>query len=258
MASGLILLVIVGAWLVVLVPMALRSHDSASSLGSVDRFHDAMNVLSRRGGADRTQMVMPPRPAAAPAARPAAPGARPAGPSMAERRRRTLLVLLGLALLSLGLGMFGLRLLLAVHVVCDLLLVGFVVHCRRQAILRASLPTRTVPRPVPAAESRPQVAGIPSRMPARPVPLSTALPAPAARYEDKVAVASGWDPVPVPPPVYVGKPVAPPRPPRVLDLTKPGEWTATLEGTSEPAAELVDEGPELEEILERRRAANGW
>jgi hypothetical protein len=48
--SGLILLVIVAAWLAVLVPMALRSHDSSTSSSSVDRFSDAMRVLSRRDG----------------------------------------------------------------------------------------------------------------------------------------------------------------------------------------------------------------
>ena len=50
MGSGLILLAIVGAWLAVLVPMALRKHD-ASNLGTVDKFHDAMRVLSRRDAA---------------------------------------------------------------------------------------------------------------------------------------------------------------------------------------------------------------
>ncbi|HWH30891.1 MAG TPA: hypothetical protein VNU26_18365 [Mycobacteriales bacterium] len=55
MGSGLILLVIVAAWLAVLVPMALRSSDSADSLSSVDRFSDAMRVLSRRDAAARAR-----------------------------------------------------------------------------------------------------------------------------------------------------------------------------------------------------------
>ena len=99
-------------------------------------------------------------------------------------------------------------------------------------------------------------------MPARPAPLSAPLPAPAARYEDvpSPAAATGtdtWDPVPVPPPTYVSKPVAPRREPRVLDLTKPGEWTASLEG-EDVGLGIFDEGPELDEILERRRAAGDW
>jgi hypothetical protein len=63
--SGLILLVIVGAWLAVLVPMALKSHDSSTSLSSVDRFSDAMRVLSRReqqGRSGARTFVLPPRP----------------------------------------------------------------------------------------------------------------------------------------------------------------------------------------------------
>jgi hypothetical protein len=52
--SGLILLLIVGAWLAVLVPMALRSSEAVSAQGTVDRFHDAMRVLSRRSSAPGT------------------------------------------------------------------------------------------------------------------------------------------------------------------------------------------------------------
>jgi hypothetical protein len=254
--SGLILLVIVGAWLAVLVPMALRSHESSASLTSVDRFSDAMRVLSRRD--ERRAIVVP-----------KAPRDETAGPTVAERRRRTLLVLLGTALLSLGLGLFGVPLMLGLHVACDLLLVGFVVHLRRQAILkaeraarqrartRAAAPSARPAAPTAAAPAAARIAGIPDRMPKRPEPLGITLPAPAARYDDAapVTVDTSWSPVPVPPPVYVGKAKAPTRPPRVLDLTKPGEWTASLE---DAGLEILDEGPELEEILERRRVAGDW
>jgi hypothetical protein len=257
--SGLILLVIVGAWLAVLVPMALRSHDSAASLTSVDRFSDAMRVLSRRDSS--RSVVMPRRPLGPPTA----------SRTVAERRRRTLTVLGGTALLSLGLSLFGVPLMLGLHVVCDLLLVGFVVHLRRQAVLKRQQRARerarravapaarsaAAPAAAPAAARPRRVAGIPDRMPRRPDPLTISLPAPAARYDDAAPVVdTSWEPVPVPPPTYVGKPKAPSRPPRVLDLTKPGEWSATLEDAGLDI--LDDEGPELEEILERRRAANGW
>lgn len=262
MGSGLILLVIVGAWLAVLVPMALRSHDTAASLTSVDKFSDAMKVLSRREERreERRAVVMPPRPAV---------DLEPVRPlTVAERRRRTLLVLLGTALVSLGLALYGVPLMGALHVVCDLLLVGFVVHLRRQAILKAQRAarqrTRRTPvapaerRATPVAERPTRVAGIPDRMPRRPEPLGITLPAPAARYDEapvSATVDTSWSPVPVPPPTYVGKPVAPSRPPRVLDLTKPGEWAATLDDSSQ---DLLDDGPELEEILERRRVSGGW
>jgi hypothetical protein len=249
--SGLILLVIVGAWLAVLVPMALRSHDSAASLTSVDRFSDAMRVLSRRDSS--RSVVMPRRPL----------GRANAGRSVAERRRRTLTVLAGTALLSLGLALFGVPLMLGLHVLCDLLITGFVVHLRRQAVLKTQQRARdrarraAAPHAAPAAARSQRVAGIPDRMPRRPDPLTITLPAPAARYDDAAPqVDTTWEPVPVPPPTYVGKPKAPSRPPRVLDLTKPGEWSATLEDAGLDI--LDDEGPELEDILERRRAANGW
>ena len=257
MGSGLILLVIVGAWLAVLVPMALRSHESAASLTSVDRFSDAMRVLSRRD--DRRSVVVPRRPAVELDALPLA--TFPAL-TVAERRRRTLMVVVGTALLSLGLALLSVPFMLALHLACDLLLVAFVVHLRRQAILKAQRVARQrtrrpVAAPVAEAPRAPRVAGVPDRMPRRPEPLTAALPAPAARYDDAavVAVDTSWSPVPVPPPTYVGKAVAPSRPPRVLDLTKPGEWTATLEDSG---LDILDEGPELEEILERRRVSGGW
>lgn len=256
MGSGLILFVIVGAWLAVLVPMALKSHDTSTSLRSVDRFGDAMRVLSRRTPGDRREIVV------------ARPLLDPVPLTAAERRRRALLVLVGLALVTLGLGLLGSGLLLAAHLVCDALLAGFVVHLRKQAVLRAA---RRAHGPAHAARSdaaaaapgaRParRVTGIPDRMPARPAPLTAPLPAPAARYDDAPlpAAATGtdsWSPVPVPPPVYVGKPVAPARPPRVLDLTRPGEWAATLD---DAGLDILDEGPELEEILDRRRVSGGW
>jgi hypothetical protein len=279
--SGLILLVIVGAWLAVLVPMALRSHDSATSLRSADRFSDAMRVLSRRGARDvlvprraQSSLVVSetksPRPAPAAAEEldedvPEEPLVR-ARRTAAERRLRTLMVLVGLALVSLGLALFGLRPALFVHVLLDVLLVTFVVHLRRQAVLRAQRARRAAARPAaarPAAPARPvRIAGIPDRMPPRPAPLAQPLPAPAARYEDKPlpAAATGtdsWSPVPVPPPTYVGKAVAPRREPRVLDLTKPGQWTAALEADGAGLG-ILDDGPELDDIIERRRAVNGW
>ena len=292
MGSGLILLVIVGAWLAVLVPMALRSHDSTTSLSSVDRFSDAMRVLSRREGAPsrvgQRSLVVPPAP------RGPAPTV-----SLAVRRRRTLLGLLGAAALTL-LGSLVAGPLLWVHLLLDALAVAFVVHCRRQAQLKAARTTRRPPvraaapgrvaapsraatparpeapvrgattaRPAPVAAQagRPgrsaapaHVVGIPDRMPARPAPLTAPLPAPAARHDEPVpgSLGEAWSPVPVPVPTYVTKPVAPQRRPRVLDLTKPGEWSATLDAGLDildgPIGRALDDDGELDSILERRRA----
>ena len=283
--TGLLVLVVVGAWLAVLVPMALRSHDT-TSFKSSERYSDAMRVLSRKTSRDvlvprrsysslvvsETKSTRAPRipeervedVAPVPAARRTA----------AERRLRTLLVLLGTALVSLGLALLGVPLMSVVQVVCDLLLVAFVVHCRRQALLRparpaaraagaparparATAPAAPAARPAAPARRTVRIAGIPDRMPPRPAPLTSPLPAPAARYEDKPVAATGtdgtWSPTPVPPPTYVGKATAPRREPRVLDLTKPGEWTATLEG-DDAGLGILDDGTELDDILTRRRA----
>ncbi|MCW2681884.1 MAG: hypothetical protein JWM62_3285, partial [Frankiales bacterium] len=118
------------------------------------------------------------------------------------------------------------------------------------------------PEPVLVAESRPEpvlrvpahVAGIPDRMPPRPMPLA----APAARYDElpaaRGAQGESWSPVPVPTPTYLSAPTAPRR---VVDLTSPGAYADGL-ADAERELGIVDEGPELDEILERRRAVNDW
>jgi hypothetical protein len=260
--SGLILLVIVGAWLAVLVPMALRSHDSSTSLSSVDRFNDAMRVLSRREQAGRTAartFVVPRRPVVE---------ERAAVP-IEVRRRRVLLTLVGLTAAVLLLGLVGVGSPL-LAVLPAALAVGYVVHLRRQALRKAERQRRQAAAERRAGRVRPpqrrpvpqvRIAGIPDRMPPRPVPLSAPLPAPAARYEDPQPVASGgssstWSPTAFPVPTYVTAPVAPPRPPRVLDLTRPGEWSAALEA-AEGALAPHDED-ELDDILDTRRASGDW
>ena len=296
--SGLILLVIVGAWLAVLVPMALRSHDSGRALSTVDKFHDAMRVLSRRDGLDR-EPVAEPTPEVEPVARRVAPRV---SISTAARRRRVLLVLSGLALVLLAAGVVGPRWLLALHAVADLLLVAYVGYLRHQTVLRAErewrdalgerVPLQTaakLPRPavrpvdvLPAALARPaaarpaaarpaaarpavsrpaaraaapasvryaapgRIAGIPDRMPAR-FDRPEVLPV-------RGAVGEPWAPVPVPLPGYVTAPTAPRR---VLDLTRPGEWSDGV-AAAERELGIDDQGPELDQILEQRRAAGDW
>ena len=303
--SGLILLVIVGAWLAVLVPMALRSHDSGRSLSTVDKFHDAMRVLSRRDALDGPGLDGPgldgPGPDGPPGPpRPPSPGtpaprprAAPApGLSVASRRRR---VLVGLAVTALALlvaGLLGPRWLLAAHALADLLLVAYLGHLRHQTVVRherewrealgervpaGRAPAARVPVARPAAGSaarvltRPanraagsatvrhaapgRIAGIPDRMPPRELPVVAEVPA-GLLFPAPVrgAVGQPWEPVPVPLPGYV---TAAKVPRRVLDLTRPGEWSDGV-AAAERELGIDDQGPALEEILERRRAAGDW
>ena len=332
MGSGLILLVIVGAWLAVLVPMVLRSHESSRSLGTAEKFQDAMRVLSRRdatpgapgaSGASVASGARVVRRGAAPAPAapsPVSPSPVAAGPApraasrrvdparvaasraaLAARRRRVLAGLALLALATLFGGLVGPSWLLAVHALVDLLLVAYVGHLRHQQVLRAErewrgalaerAPAEQAPaerararrRPVvdeleldetpavPARAVRPparraaattalttaattaavrvaapaRIAGIPDTMPPRPAPLEAPV---------RGAQGEPWAPVPVPLPGYVTAPTAPRR---VLDLTRPGEWSDGV-AAAERDLGIDDPGPELNEILERRRAAGDW
>lgn len=283
MGSGLILLVIVGAWLVVLVPMALRSSDVSNALGSVDKFHDAMRVLSRRDARAAAREAgddVPPdppgggEPAPVPYRRSSAssPEAARARAVAAARRVKVLVALVALAALTLVGAVVGPLWLLAPHLLLDLLLGGFVVHLRRLAVARAerdwrvamaaraAAPRRAAERVVAPAVRHPvHVAGVPDRMPPRPLPLAASVPEQAAPVEVVAAAVRGaqgeaWSPVPVPVPTYLTAPTAPRR---VVDLTRPGAYADGL-AAAEREVGIVDEGPQLDEILDRRRAVNDW
>src|SRR5882724_8275128 len=170
-------------WAVVLVPMWLRRHDAATESRSVDRFSTAMRVLSRRASTapDRRYVLMPRRDtglavhvsgAASASSRP--PVARPtrsARPSLAARRRRTFLVLLGVVGLTFVLAVAGL-LWWPLQIVVDLLLAGFVVHLRTHA-RRASAVSRQRRRAATAPAAAAAAAA------AAPVVPATVAPAPA-------------------------------------------------------------------------------
>lgn len=284
--SAVILAVIVIMWAVVLVPMWLRRHDTATESRSVDRFSTAMRVLSRRapGGPDRRYVLMPKRDSnasvhvsGASAHRrlptrptPAAPPARPkTRPSLAVRRRRTLLAIGGVTLLSFLLaatGVIGWPL----QLVVDLILVAFVVHLRTQA-KRAAAVTRQRRRAAVAPAAR---ASRPATAPA------AAAYAPAIGPEERItapmpavaesasaeAAATGtddrWEPVPVPRPTYTMKPKAPQR----WTYVRPDAPAAQQpEPEPVPSAEeqpvvaeqvAAAEVSELDGILEHRWAVN--
>ncbi len=287
MGSGLILLLIVGAWLAVLVPMALRSSEAASTQSTVDRFHDAMRVLSRRDSTSRA----PARPddgapAAPPTASPAARREQPAPVrertrlTPAARRRRVVGVLVLVAVATLVGGLLGPLWLLGVHALADCLLLAGFLWLRSQAVLREERSWRTAMgdrrssassqswspleelAPAPVA-----VYGVPDRMPARREIASSdsvfdqhadvpsrpaAAPAPAPAPSSAVPAARGakgepWQPVPVPVPMYV---TAPRAPRRVVDLAGPS--SAQRLATAERSLGIDDQGPELEHILGRR------
>ena len=272
MGSGLILLVIVGAWLVVLVPMALRSHDSASAVGTVDKFHDAMRVLSRRDALARI--------GSATVAGRGGDGERQATAaptlSVQARRRRVLLVLGGTAVVLLVGAVVGPAWLLVPHLLVDLMTAAYVVHLRQQALQRrerarrvarpraerAPQPSaRAVAQPVRTARRAPRydvpahVAGVPARMPARVTLDPLALPLGTRPEQAPLAPARGaqgapWQPVPVPVPMYV---TAPKAPRQVFGISRAAARTGDPAGEREGSV-----GDRGFEVVERKRAVNDW
>lgn len=284
--SAVILAVIVIMWAVVLVPMWLRRHDAATESRSVDKFSAAMRVLSRRQAASGSAryVLMPRRQSSAPsvhvsgaaAPRPAPRPSRPVTPrrkaSLAVRRRRVLLALLGVAFLTMLLAAAG-AVSWVLQLVIDLFVVAFVVHLRTQARRSAALARsrrRVVARPVtdaPAAPVTPTAARYAAHL-ARAA--EVALDEPAALAEPEVVPAeatgtddaSAWEPVPVPPPTYTMKPPAPPRryPPVRADSDELVEDAVGDEAVAASAAssvsEPVEDDGQLDEILTHRWAVN--
>ncbi len=271
MGSGLILLVIVGAWLAVLVPMGLRAHDSTAPSRSAE--HDRARVLSRRPGApvpeleDELDDDPPSRLGDAVGQareRWSALRSRRRGPlPLAVRRRRVLVTLVGTAVATWLLGLVGPGWLHAVSGACAVAALLFVVHCRRQVLVNGQ---RTHLRHQLEAElQRRGVEDLPvaRRVPAR-VPAPTAVLATAGRAAEAAPVAApvrhalgdAWQPVPVPLPTYVGKPAAP----------QPAAPAASASGTvlderrsepHEPGTEAAGQDDRTA-VLDRRRVVGGW
>jgi hypothetical protein len=254
-------------WAVVLVPMWLRRHDNTTESRSVDRFSTAMRVLSRRNkpAARDSRYVLVPRKqtsrmtahvsgAAAPKRRPVTarpvprPTARPAGrpngrATLMARRRRMVLILGAAALLSALLAATGTVVSWPLQIVVDVVLVAYVAHLRTEARRAAAVSRQrrraTVATAPPARAPRPA----PSRH--TPPVEAPAVVEPEPAYDEVVEATGtddGWQPVPVPPPTYTLKPQAPPRPEPLFD--------------QEQYDDLVTDEPEIDEILERRRAVN--
>ena len=328
--SSLIVLGIVFIWLLVLVPMWLNRHDADNASRSMDSFSTAMRVLSRRPPArpDRRYVVMPRRdswgatvdnnPDATTHGRfggrfgaraglrlPRLTGRRSAVPKgsrpisgrarVLARRRR---IALAFAVLTIGLAVSAIVVGTSwwLEVAADLLLAGYLVHLRNEAIRVSDNRRRRMARAARLAGGSPSIDhAVRSRQSA--VGRSfigtgsevggDALVGVTAASASGTANGSRWEPVPVPLPTYVSKPVVQ-RPAAsaptadvesgtTIDLTRPGAWIEshgdpqvdvrhllldeTGSGTvsassgaprSRPVVEVEDD--ELDVILARRRA----
>lgn len=273
-ASGLIYAAIALMWAAVLIPMWLRNHDSASENRSVERFGQAMRVLSRREQAaeeeqhreeqDRPE-VHHAEAAPAPrgrkqastvrgASRPHVRRRRPARAplTLAQRRARSLGVLVAVTvLLVVATPLTALPWWSPLPVVA--LLVAFVVHLRVQEVKKQRRRTGPARRPRRSNQTHPRRTARPTADvratevaetasgfvsgPSRAVTVETkrhATSAEAPTQDDQA-----WQPNPLPLPTYVTAPKAV-RPIKVIDLTTPGVWTS---------GRLLDDGLGDEDML---------
>jgi hypothetical protein len=200
----LMAIVLVIMWLVVLVPMFVRRGDDRSELRSMDRFATAMRVLSRRSSSSggvagrRRYATAPP----APYADGSSPIRTAARERMLRRRRRTLAVLVGIALLAAPAALALSPWLWLAQVPATLLLVGYVGWLRSQVRREHERRTR---RAALFGETAAAAAPAPASHAVR---RSGRVAAAVAAEEAAEAFDRSWRPVPVPTPTYVTAPVA--------------------------------------------------
>lgn len=280
--SGLIYAVIIAMWGAYFIPLWLRRYEERSEARSADRFSHAMRILSRRqaeGGAETASSTALGSTAAVAARSPASPRAtarpvpanrrqRQAPRSLIFRRRRIFVGLLFLVVVTVAAAaLTPITSPIVLGVVC--VLVGYLVHLRLQARrsrelsrTRESVRRRTLSRlrRFDAAERIFQ-----ARRTLRDERAATEAGRRAVAESARVAAmhaAAEWQPVPVPLPTYVTKPVAPPasapRPDvrfaaesgeEPFDQTAPTWMSAQLTEAAEP-------GPSATEAAQRRRAVN--
>jgi hypothetical protein len=210
----LMAIVLVIMWLVVLVPMFVRRGEDRAELRSMDRFATAMRVLSRRSSSSggvagrRRYATAPP----APYADGSSPIRTAARERMLRRRRRTLAVLVGIALLAAPAALALSPWLWLAQVPATLLLVGYVGWLRAQVRREYERRTRRAALFGEAAAAAPASASHAVRRAGR--------VAAAVAAEEAAEVADrSWRPVPVPTPTYVTAPV----------VRRPTEWTVDLD-----------------------------
>jgi hypothetical protein len=294
--TGVIYAIIVVGWAAFLVPLALRRHDQAARNRSIERFSSAMRVLSRRGSdstrTDGRTVVTPPRttdrlvtPTLATGVEVEAPVRMPrptraAMRAAAARRRRVLVVLVGLTGVVAGVAAFGLVPWWSMLVPVAMTF-GFLMLARRQVrradeafwqeaatVRHASTNVRTTAARVDASHgaARPDAAdGADDGEPTVTLTAEQVARAAAAALQEEIVevvamtTADGrelWDPLPVTLPTYVDKPVAQ-RTYRTIDLGEPGTWSAGHSEADTAVAHPDDgSGAEPDEAGAEARAAN--
>jgi hypothetical protein len=284
--SGIIYAGLIGLWAAYFIPRWLRRHEELSESRSVEKFDHAMRILSRRDPTpDKRYVVLPPRPEPAPSTLPtrsrtrssitdqrSAPVRRPRIGAAAMRRRRILAALVLVTLLTATLTPltpvpWWAPVLLLVLTVADL------VHLRVQ-VRRSREVTRTRQAVRRSVRSRIMRFDALDRLMSVRRELAEERAAEEARWEaaeealrlDReaeerrvAAEAAGWNPVPVPLPTYVSKPMAPRRTPAPRVETELFDQHLDTRAVPASMSALVDDAEVADDQLEAiiaRRAVN--
>jgi hypothetical protein len=299
--TGVIYAAIVMVWAAYLVPLALRRHDESARKRSIERFSSAMRVLSRRGsragerGNDR-MIVTPPRGVDTASGvdrvltptlsvngshQPAALASRPTRAAMqsaAERRRRVLIVLVAVTLVTAVVSAFGFIAWWSFAIPLAVI-VAFLMVARRQVRLASESYWTEM------AEQRPEPSNVVRRPAARIDATHGAAKESDADDEPTITLnrddlrvggsdlveervmavsvetadgSSLWDPLPVTLPTYVDAPVAK-RSFRTIDLGAPNTWSSghSEESSQTVAAAAPDAVTKGESAEEAPRVVNG-
>jgi hypothetical protein len=229
--SGIIYAVVAVIWIAYFVPAWLRRHDEVSESRSVERYRSAMRVVSRGTGAEigvTTSERAEERWA------------------MLRKRQRLFVGIIGMLLLTVGSAMFG----LVSPWVIGLPIISFVLfltYVRRAKVAEDLIARRQAVR----ATHNHEVAVRPSTLSfARTIQEPTVATAPPISSTVHVIERgeSAWEPAQVPVPTYVMAPKAV-RAHRIIDLTKPGAWTA--EQQAEEALRLSAIAPSRDEVFDQ-------
>ncbi|HUW77947.1 MAG TPA: hypothetical protein VMV52_04270 [Candidatus Nanopelagicaceae bacterium] len=230
MGSGIIYAVVAVIWIAYFVPAWLRRHDEVSESKSVERYRDAMRVVARGTGAEVSVTVSE---------------RVEARKTMLRRRQQIFTGIIGMLILTVGLSMFSLVTpwIVALPVITFALYLAYV---RRAKVAEELVMRREVIRAAHNLE-----------VTVRPSTLSFAktiqeptltLPAVSTGVHVIERRESAWEPAKVPVPTYVTAPKAV-RAHRVIDLTKPGSWTA--EQQAEEASRLSAIAPSRDEVFDQ-------
>lgn len=236
MGSGLIYAIIIVVWAAYLMPSWLRRHDEAFGSRSVSKYRQAMRVVSK-GTEAEIELTQAER--------------LEARERMRQRRMTVLIILISTLVITLTLALFGA---VPFWLPFAVILLGgvYVTNVRKSVVTNAVQAQRmaAVERAQRSKEA-PRVFDQHASVRERPRE-STIIP--PTNNVDVVQSATvnvvrpGWKPTETPLPTYATMPKAV-RPHRVIDLTRPGEWTQAQREAEE--ARLAAVAPSRDEVFDQ-------